>query len=70
MNDMETKTAHPMPEVGGDRTTTTTTFSPVSVNGTESLGVLFLGVISLILTLALLRTMALNRKLERELRAS
>lgn len=68
MNGEPTLTSQPTPEVGGDRTTFTSTFSPVTV--TETVGAAFLGLLSVLLTVALLRSLARNRKLERQLAAS
>ena len=63
MTQAQNHTSQPTPQASGDRITTT--FSPVTV--TETIGVTFLGLLSLILTFALLRAMARNRKLERQL---
>jgi|GEM_PF-4102683 len=43
------------------------TFSPVTVTATETGGVIFLGTIAIVLIIALLRTLARNRKLEIQL---
>jgi hypothetical protein len=59
----QNQTSQPTPQASGDRITTT--FSPVTV--TETIGVTCLGLLSLILTFALLRAMARNRKLERKI---
>jgi hypothetical protein len=66
MNDTPHHPDQPTPQVGGDRTTYT--FSPVTV--TETVGATFLGLISILLTLALLRALARIRRLERELAES
>jgi hypothetical protein len=66
MNDKPNHPAQPTPQVGGDRTTYT--FSPVTV--TETVGATFLGLMSILLTFALLRALAHIRRLERKLAES
>ena len=65
MTEGQNQASQPTPPMDGGRTIYT--FSPVTV--TETIGAAFLGLLSLILTFALLRAIARIRKLERTLAA-
>jgi hypothetical protein len=60
---------HPaLPKEANPKSTVSTdnyrTFSPVTVSMTETIGVLFLGILAIVLLINLLRALARNRELE------
>jgi hypothetical protein len=57
--------AQPAPRTGTETINYSDTFSPVTVK--ETVGATFLGILSLIFAIALLRALARNRKLEVQL---